>query len=268
MSKHGKIPIILCISGHDPSGGAGIQADAEAVAGSGGHACCVVAAITEQDSCDVHRTVPQPPEQILRQSRRILEDSQVAAIKIGLMGSAETVSALAELLDQVPDIPVVLDPVLASGGGTDLTDGILLSALRRELLRKATLITPNSVEARRLASADLGVPECADRLLDLGCQQVLITGAHEEGPEVTNRLYGRSGLLDASRWPRLPFSYHGSGCTLAASIAAHLALGEELTAAVRGAQAFTWECLRYAVQTGRCQPIPDRLFRLGRGSRA
>jgi hydroxymethylpyrimidine/phosphomethylpyrimidine kinase len=267
MNRLRQVPVILCISGHDPSGGAGIQADAETIAALGGHACCVISAITEQDSCDVFRLIPQPPEQVLSQARRILADSPVAAIKIGLVGHEAMMSALAELLDRAPDIPVVLDPVLASGGGTNLAQGGYLKALRVSLLPRTTLATPNSEEARRLAGSTTGLDDCARQILALGCARVLITGAHEESKEVTNRLYDRTGLRDSSHWPRLDASYHGSGCTLAAGIAARLASGDDMLTAVRAAQKHTWRSLKHALKTGRCQPIPDRFFALRRPAR-
>lgn len=264
MHQAHRLPLILCISGHDPGGGAGIQADIEAAAANGAHACSVISCLTDQDSCDVYRLLPQPPRQVLAQARRVLADSPIAALKIGLLGDASLALGLGELLAERPELPVVLDPVLASGAGTALGDRALEQALRG-LLPRVRLVTPNSLEARRLADAGDDLGACADRLLRLGAGAVLITGTHEDEAQVVNRLY-RPGAAP-ERWDcrRLAASYHGSGCTLAAAIAARLAAGESLPQAVRAGLDFTWRSLEAGWQSGRCQPIPDRLFALRRG---
>jgi hydroxymethylpyrimidine/phosphomethylpyrimidine kinase len=253
------------VSGHDPGGGAGIQADIEAAAANGAHACTVISCLTDQDSCDVHRLLPQPPVQVLNQARRVLADSPIAALKIGLLGDARLAQGLGELLAKRPDLPVVLDPVLASGAGTALANRALEQALR-ELLPRVLLLTPNSLEARHLASAGDSLAACADRLLELGARAVLITGTHEDGDEVFNRLYRPHAAPEQWGCRRLAASYHGSGCTLATAIAARLAGGEPLAEAVRRGLDYTWHSLEAGWQSGRCQPIPDRLFALRRGS--
>ena len=267
-------PVVLCISGHDPVGGAGIQADIEAVAANGCYACTAITCLTVQDSCDVAGLHLQPVDQILSQVRAVLDDVPVAVIKIGLLGSEEIALALSRVLQEIPPPPIVLDPVLAAGGGASLADAPLLDAIRRHLLPLVTLLTPNSREARLLAAGPDDLGECAQRLLALGCGQVLIMGAHEDGPEVINRLYTPHGDPNLYRWERLPGSYHGSGCTLASSIAARLALasadadlGARLLAAVQEGQAYTWQTLSQGLRLGRCQYLPNRLWRSpGRGA--
>lgn len=265
MSTPVPIPIVLSISGHDPGGGAGIQADIESITANGCHACSVITCLTEQDTCDVCRMSPQPPSQVLAQARTLMADSQIAAVKIGLLGEAGIARALGQLLEEHPGIPVVLDPVLASGAGTDLTGQALERTIREWLLPRAALATPNSLEARALVPDCTSLDDCGAQWLGLGCAAVLITGTHESGPQVINRLYRRDHPPVDSAWPRLPESYHGSGCTLASAIAARLARGEELTVATRKAQEYTWQTLYHGLRTGRCQPIPNRLFGLGRG---
>ncbi len=266
MHHASRIPQILCISGHDPGGGAGIQADIEAAAANGAHACTIISCLTDQDSCDVHRLLPQPLPQVLNQARRVLADSPIAALKIGLLGDAGLARGLGELLAERPDLPVILDPVLASGAGTALADRALQQALR-ELLPRVGLLTPNSLEARRLAAAGDDLDACAERLLELGAGAILITGTHEDEDEVVNCLYRRRSATERWCYRRLPASYHGSGCTLAAAIAARLAAGEPLAEAVRSGLDYTWHSLEAGWQSGRCQPIPDRLFSLRRGGR-
>jgi hydroxymethylpyrimidine/phosphomethylpyrimidine kinase len=182
-----------------------------------------------------------------------------------MLGSVEIVAAVAEVVSDYPDIPLILDPVLASGRGDDLATEETLAAMRDLLLPQTTLITPNSGEARRLVEDDEDVepPDldtCALRLLDLGCEFVLITGSHEHTPQVINTLYGGDGEAQALAWDRLPNSYHGSGCTLASAVAALLAQGMDMATAVKDAQEYTYETLRGGFRPGMGQFIPDRLF--------
>jgi hydroxymethylpyrimidine/phosphomethylpyrimidine kinase len=256
---------VLAIGGHDPGGGAGIQADIESIVANGCHAATAVTALTVQDSCNLTELHPVAPARLIDQIEAIFGDCRVAAVKIGLIGDPSLAKSLVELLKTHRNIPLVFDPVLATGGGDDLTSQELLEILRIELLPLCSLITPNSLEARRLCGgAELSLDDCAQELIEFGARSVLITGAHEMTSRVCNRLYDKHGLLDASEWERLPGEYHGSGCTLAAAIAAALAQGAPLIEAVRQGQRFSWRSLEQGIQVGRCQFLPDRLYRLGR----
>lgn len=252
----GSIPAVLSLAGHDPTGGAGIQADIETLFRLGCHPCTVITALTRQDSGDVRCLFPQDPSQFRAQAEMLLADLRVSAIKIGLLGSAAIAGVVAELLADHAGVPVVLDPVLAAGGGKDLASAELSSVLNRRLLPRATLLTPNTDEARRLTGlADLD--DCAGRLLDSGCRFVLITGTHDDSEDVVNRLY--DGVqVQRFHWPRLPGSYHGSGCTLASAAAAFLGRGFAMERAVYQAQRFTWESLRAGYRPGRGQSFPNR----------
>lgn len=259
-------PIVLTFAASDPTGGAGIQADILTLAAMGCHPLSAVTAVTVQDTAGVDALLPLDAEWLADQARAVLEDMPVAAFKIGVLGSVENVAAVAEVVSDYPDVPLILDPVLASGRGDELATDEMVSALLDLLVPQTTLLTPNSLEARRLASDEAddndapGLDECAARLIGMGCEYVLITGTHEQGPEVVNTLYGESGILSRDVWPRLPASYHGSGCTLASAIAAALAQGMDLITAVRDAQAFTWHSLRAGFRPGMGQYLPDRLF--------
>jgi len=189
---------------------------------------------------------------VSEQAERLLSELQVAAFKIGVVASAAIASAIAALLAALPRVPVVLDPVLASGRGDSLADAAVLAAMRERLLPRTTVLTPNTLEARALG----GVTECLAR----GCQYVLVTGTHENTAQVVNTLYGQNGVVRSDSWPRLPGSYHGSGCTLAAAIAATVANGLEVSDAVKDAQEYTWQTLKAAFRPGMGQHIPDRLF--------
>jgi len=259
-------PIVLTFAATDPSSGAGLQADILTIASMGCHPLSIVTAITVQDTSGVDDVQPVDAELVADQARAVLEDMPVAAFKIGLLGSVENIAAIAEVISDYPDIPLVLDPVLSSGRGDELANEDMVDALRELLLPQTTILTPNSMEARRLVQDeeneqdDPVLAECAKRILLMGCEYVLITGTHEHTPKVINTLYGERGLVRSDNWPRLPGIYHGSGCTLASAIAALLANGLPMEEAVREAQEYTWEALKYGFRPGMGQHIPDRLF--------
>lgn len=244
-----------------------MQADILTLSSMGCHPLSVVTAITIQDTMGVEDVLPIDAEWVADQARCVLEDGPVAVFKIGLLGSVEAVAAIAEVVSDYPDIPLVLDPILASGRGDELASEDLISAMRELLIPQTTLITPNSLEVRRLAqdeeadeddNPDLG--ECARRILALGCEYVLITGTHENTPQVINTLYEQQGVVRTDAWQRLAGTYHGSGCTLASAIAATIANGLAIPEAVRDAQEYTWQTLKHAYRTGMGQLVPDRLF--------
>ncbi|MCL2344893.1 MAG: hydroxymethylpyrimidine/phosphomethylpyrimidine kinase [Desulfobulbus sp.] len=256
---------VLVFAASDPSAGAGAQADLLTLARLGCHPLTALTAITVQDTIGVDSVHPVAADLLQRQARAILEDMPVAAFKVGLLGSVENVLAVAEIVADYPQTPLVLDPVLASGRGDDLASGEIIAAIRDMLLPRTTLLTPNAPEARRLAQRDgdadeLALAVCAQRLLALGARYVLITGTHDSTPEVVNTLYGAAGVIRRDGWPRLPGSYHGSGCTLASAIAAGLANGIPIEAAVRDAQEYTWQTLKQGFRGGRGQLIPHRFF--------
>jgi hydroxymethylpyrimidine/phosphomethylpyrimidine kinase len=269
LSDPTPLPVVMTLAGNDPTGGAGIAADIATLVSLGCHPAPVITALTVQDTWNVHALFPVDPVQILAQARAVLEDMPVAAIKIGVIGHADNAIALRTLLNAYPHIPVILDPVLAAGGGTELASAELIEAIQTLLLPMTTVLTPNSIEARRLAPEADTLEACAMALLARGCRYVLITGGHEtESPsEVVNRLYGNNRLLETHRWPRLPDHYHGSGCTLAAAIAALVAQGQgepawekSILSVVYRAQDYTWRSLQASYQAGSGQRLPHRLY--------
>lgn len=259
-------PIVLAFAASDPSGGAGLQADILTLSSMGCHSLSVVTAITVQDTAGVEEVLPLDAEWVADQARCVLEDMPVSVFKIGLLGSVEIIAAIAEIVSDYPEVPLVLDPVLASGRGDELASEEIIVAMRELLIPQTTVLTPNSLEARRLAQEDTdegefpGLDECARRLLALGSEYVLITGTHENTPEVINTLYAQEGIVRSDTWRRLSGSFHGSGCTLASAIAATLANGLDVAEAVRDAQEYTWQALSAAYRPGMGQQIPDRLF--------
>jgi hydroxymethylpyrimidine/phosphomethylpyrimidine kinase len=257
-------PIVLTFAGSDPSGGAGMQADILTLASMGCHPLSVLTAITVQDTLGIEGIMALDAEWVADQARCLLEDMPVDAFKIGVLGSVENIAVIAEILSDYPDVPVILDPIQASGRGDELASEEMTHAVRELLLPQTTILTPNSIEARRLAEADDDVEPslavCAERLLGMGVEYVLITGTHESTPQVVNTLYSAQGVVRSDSWQRLPGSYHGSGCTLASAIAAMIANGLELPEAVREAQDYTWQTLKRAYRPGMGQYLPDRLF--------
>lgn len=257
----------MTFAGTDPSGGAGLQADILTFASIGCHPLSVVTAITTQDTVGVDGVLAMDSEWVNDQARAILEDVQVSAFKLGLLGSVENIAVIAEIMADYPDVPLLIDPILTSGRGDDLSSDEMMDAMIELLFPQATLITPNSLEARRFAFNDeseemahTSLDEAAARLLSMGSEYVLITGTHERTQEVTNTLYGEDKLIKAYKWERLLGSYHGSGCTLTSAIAACMAHGLSIEDAVLEAQEYTWQTLKNGFRPGMGQYIPDRMF--------
>lgn len=253
-------PVVLVFAGNDPTGGAGIQADIETLTSLGCHAAPVITALTVQDTAGVKHFAPVEAGMVIAQARAVLEDMPVAAFKVGMLADAENATALAAIMHDYPDIPLILDPILASGRGDPLAEDSLVGALQSLLIPKATLITPNTLELMHLAPDADNIDSAAQELLSTGCTFVLVTGTHEKTTEVVNRLYGNRRLLESFHWERLPHSYHGSGCTLAAACAATFAHGFDPIEAVAEAQDFTWHALLHAHRLGMGQHLPDRLY--------
>ncbi len=261
-------PVVLAFAASDPTCGAGLQADLLTIAAHGCQPLTVVTALTVQDTAGVEDILALDAGWVADQARVLLEDMPVAAFKLGMLGGVETIAAVAEVVSDYPDIPLVFDPVLASGRGDAFADEEAVAAMIELLLPQTDLLTPNSLEARRLAQELEGfeqdqpsLPECARRLIGAGCAHVLVTGTHERGERVVNVLYGSHGPLRRDEWERLPASYHGSGCTLASAIAANLAWGMPLAEAVQAGQHYTWHSLAAGCRPGMGQHVPNRLWR-------
>jgi glutamate-1-semialdehyde-2,1-aminomutase len=255
-------PVVLVLAGHDPTGGAGIMADGEAIAACGGWALTVPTALTMQDCRDVHRVVPVPAE-LIREMTARLSGFRLAAIKVGLLASRETLDAVVDIIKARPGIPVVVDPVLKAGGGKELSTSAMVEVFRSRLLPLVDILTPNRLELERLAGTEPQDDEArARQLMALGCRAVLVTGSDDPDcdvpQDVVEQVLYASEQNRAWRWPRLAGRFHGSGCTLAAALAARLAAGESLEVACEQAQRFTWQALAKAWQPGNAQALPRR----------
>jgi hydroxymethylpyrimidine/phosphomethylpyrimidine kinase len=245
------------LSGLDPSGGAGIQADIQAITSLGCHPLPVLTCLTVQDTRNVYGASPVDAELIRQQLDCVANDSTIHAIKTGALGNAGIVDVVVEFLRKRPDVPVITDPVIKAAGGGDLADDALIKAMKERLFPLAEMITPNGEEL-----AILGGDEDADRaaqnLMDRGCGSVLATGGHGTGVHIVNRLYNHAP--DPMQWEieRIGGEYHGTGCTLAAAIAAGRAMGLSARAAIAQAQNYVHRAILHALAVGKGQPVPDR----------
>lgn len=253
-------PTVLVVAGNDPSGGAGIAADLQAITAAGAHPAPVITALTVQDTVNASAVEPASPELVAAQMEALLADIPVAAVKIGLLATAAIAEVVAAVLARHPGLPVVLDPVLFAAGGARLAEDALVSVVLERLCPLTTLLTPNADEIRRLAPGLADTAARATALRRAGCRFVLAKGGDEADAgsnEVHNTLYG-PGEPALFRWPRLAGSFHGSGCTLASACAARIALGEPVEEAVANGQALTQGWLAQAFRPGRGQLVPLR----------
>jgi len=254
------VPVVMSFSASDPSGGAGIQADIEALGSMGCHCSPIITTVTAQDTTDMYHFYPCPSRLVRDQARAVLEDIPVAAFKIGILGSIENIRAVHQLLKDYPHIPVVLDPCLYFGSKSKPIDPAALEAIIALLLPFVTICTPNTQEARLMAPEADTLDACAQEIMAHGANYVLITGQHQISNKITNTFYGNYRRLEVFHWDRLENNYQGSGCTLTASLAGLLAQGLSASSAIHQAQEYTAECLKQGFRIGMGQHHPNRLF--------
>lgn len=213
--------------------------------------------LTVQDTRNVYGAEAVNPELIRQQLKCISEDAPIHAVKTGALGSAAVVDVLAEFLEKHPDIPIITDPVIKAAGGGDLANDELLAAMKQRLFPLAEMITPNGIELALLGESE-NPDEAARKLLEKGCTSVLATGGHGTGIRITNTLYSHSPAPMSWDIERIGGEYHGTGCTLAAAIAAGRAQGLSPRAAISQAQNYVHRTILHALEVGRGQPVPDR----------
>jgi hydroxymethylpyrimidine/phosphomethylpyrimidine kinase len=237
-------PRVLSIAGSDSGGGAGIQADLKAFARCGVHGMTAITAVTAQNTAAVTAVYPLPPEAIVEQVRAVADDIGVDAVKIGMLGTTETIEAVATALDLVPDTPVVLDPVMVAESGARLLDDGAVEALRRLLVPRAAVVTPNLAEAAVLAAMPGETdPGCLARgVHELGPSAVVVTGGHRE--PATDVFFDGERLEEIPGERHPDGASHGSGCTHSSALAAQLALGLEPLDAARRAKEIASEAVR------------------------
>lgn len=252
-------PTVLCFSGLDPSGGAGLQADIEAIGQSGAHAAIACTALTIQNSQQVFGFEATSKELLLAQAHAVVGDLPIQCVKSGMLGTTDNIAALAEFLREHPEYRYVLDPVLVANSGGSLGDQATLVKAFVELIPLATILTPNTVELRAL-TGEQDLEAATQKLFAMGAKAVLVKGGHEDTADyIRNALYIDGEFVAESHCPRLAGEYHGSGCSLASFIAGRLAMGDELKIAVQHAETWLFGVLKQAetpVRNG--QKIPKR----------
>ena len=256
---------VLTIAGSDSGGGAGIQADLKTMLAHGVHGMTVLTAVTAQNSVGVQGIWPLPPDAIRAQFHSVVDDIGVDAIKIGMLGNADTVGCVADLVADVdPPVPLIVDPVCVSKHGDRLIDHEALGALRTRLFRYATVITPNLDEAAALTGRPAQNPaaELADLLLADGPKWVLIKGGHREGDAI-DYLKSQDGRDFSYRAVRVDNRHtHGTGCTLASALASHLARGANVPEAMALAKAYVTGAIAAGFALGRGIGPTDHLWQL------
>jgi hydroxymethylpyrimidine/phosphomethylpyrimidine kinase len=245
---------VLIIAGSDSGGGAGLQADLKAVTALGGFAATAVTAVTVQNTLGVSGVHPVPAEIVTAQARAVLDDIGADALKTGMLGDVAMVETVAAILDTVPGIPAVVDPVMTAKGGASLLAKEAMEAVRSLMIPRAWLLTPNAPESEALTGLPVRTPDdqrrAGEALLALGARAVLMKGGHLEGGRVVDLLITPSGetLFEAGRIDTR--HTHGTGCTLASACAAGLAQGLTLEAAVARAWAYVQEAIARAPGLG------------------
>jgi len=257
-------PIVLSIAGSDPSAGAGLQADLKAIAANGGYAATVVTAITAQNTREVRRVARLAAELVRDQLDAVFSDLKVAAVKSGMLGSADVVREVVRALRKFRPAHYVCDPVLFAGSGVRLLDRQGLAALRRELLPLATLVTPNVDEAEALSGEKIEdldqAGRAAESLLADGAQAVLVKGGHLRGAPAADLLVtAASRQVFAADFIDTPHT-HGTGCIYASAIATGLARGLSLTRAIEMAKKFVTGAIRHGVAIGGGSGPADPLY--------
>jgi hydroxymethylpyrimidine/phosphomethylpyrimidine kinase len=262
------VPVCLSIAGSDSGGGAGIQADLKAFARCGVHGTTAITAITAQNTVAVTRVLAIDPEMVVAQIEAVASDLGVAAVKIGMVGGADTIEAVAGALDALPaGTPVVLDPVMIAESGGRLLRSDAERALIELLLPRATVVTPNVPEARGLAGdrdGTLDGAELARAVHAAGARNVVVTGGHRA--TATDVLLTEDGAVLEIPGVRHPDgAAHGSGCTHSSALAAHLALGFTLPESARAARAIAADAVRHGLRALGTGPGPVNVLGVGYG---
>jgi len=264
-------PAVLSLGATDPIGAIGIQADLACFAAMGCHGLSVITSILIADTARIEDVQVIDADWVADQARVVLEDMPVAAFKVGAVGSVENIAAIAEIVADYPDVPLILDPFLSAMPDSGQEGEDLLIATRELLVPQTTLLLASAVEISRFADTwrEAGADDLpqtglleADvaHLIESGCEHVLVTGASIDSQELANTLFDASGMLRQDTWQRLPGSFSGAGSTISATIAALLANGLEVSDAVLEAQQFTHAALLHAHRLGMGKLTPDRYF--------
>ncbi len=246
---------VLIVAGSDSGGGAGIQADIKTVTMLGGFAATAITALTAQNTLGVHGVHAVPAAFVAQQMRVVLEDIGADAIKTGMLLNAEIIHAIADVLEDYPAMPLILDPVMIAKGGAPLLQSEAMDALRTRLVPRATVLTPNLPEAEHLLGKTISTEDemvnAAKALQKLGAKAVILKGGHSESQEIVDVLREESGEISTYRTQRIATNNtHGTGCTMASAIATGLAQGMPLPAAAARAHAYVQKAIASAPTIG------------------
>lgn len=251
-------PIVMAFSDHDPSGASGMQADVETLFSMGCHCSSIATSITSQDTFEYKDSFALDPDIIDDQARAVLEDMLVKVFKVGLVSSVENVNTIYRILLDYVDKPVIFEPALLSLHSQFKLQ--IIESIQALLLPLSHVVTINSQEAHLLCPQSDTLDACVQEILGSGTEHVLVTNVGKDNHIRTNRLHSDSGFCKEWQWERLPNNYLGSGSTLAASIAAHIAQGFDPVSAIEKAQFYTFNALKHGRRMGMGQFIPNRMF--------
>lgn len=257
-------PVVLSVAGFDPSGGAGIIADLKTFAAHNCFGVAAITALTVQNTQGVSSVHPVEPPVLKKSILSLLSDGRVKALKIGMLGNENNASVVGEVLKSNGDLPAVLDPIVRSSSGVALLDASGLVYLRKNLLPRVTVVTPNLAEAAALTGIPVenveSMKAAARKLVELGARAVVVTGGHLEKPI---DVFFDGTTMEAFDSDRIkPDNTHGAGCTFSSAVAANLALGRQLRDAVVLAKAYVVEAIRQAFPVGPGRIPLNHLYRM------
>jgi len=262
-------PVVLSIAGFDPSSGAGIAADLKTFAAHGCYGVAAITALTVQNTQGVTALYPTEPTVLKDTIAALLADGRVKAIKVGMLANRANAEVVSEILECNPPLPSVLDPVFHSSNGRDLADAACQEFVRGQLIKRASVITPNLVEASALTGLRVenleAMKSAARKLVEMGAPAVVVTGGHlDKAIDV----FFDGSALEVFMGDRVkPDNTHGTGCTFSSAIAANLALGRQLRDAVVLAKAYVTEAIRKAYVVGPGRVPLNHLYRMTEPSR-
>lgn len=267
-------PSVLCFGCADATSGGGIQCDVLAVSSMACHPLSVLAGVTVRDTRGLEEVLALDSDTVVAQARAVLEDVPVRAFRVGMVASVENLAAIAEVLSDYPDVPLVLEPALFHLDGNDGASEEYSAALVELLFPLASILIIGPHDLTRLIAAVDEIEDEGDddaqlrssrdddvaRLIGFGVEHILLTGAGDPGPKLKNALFGARGRIRSDEWERLGGHYLGARATLAAAISAALAHGMEMPEACREAQEFVWQSLSRGYRIGMGLALPDRMF--------
>jgi hydroxymethylpyrimidine/phosphomethylpyrimidine kinase len=262
-------PVVLSVAGFDPSAGAGIMADLKTFAAHNCYGVAAITALTVQNTQGVASVHPVDPTVLRESILSLLSDGRVKALKLGMLCNQSIAEVVREILESNPDLPAVLDPIVRSSNNYDLLNAAALDFIRRRLLSRVAVVTPNLAEAAALAEIPVdsldSMKAAARKLVELGARAVVVTGGHlEKAIDV----FFDGTTMEAFAGDRIkPDNTHGTGCTFSSAVAANLALGRQLRDAVVMAKAYVVEAIRQAFPVGPGRIPLNHLYRMTQPAR-